>query len=236
VPLSLDQQNAYRARYAKQQPGWRPATEQYETLIRSQLKPDQHVLDIGCGRGGALEQLGVAVAFPIGIDPDHLSLVEHRLPDLPRAVALSSAIPLADHTVDLVLCSWVLEHISDPALTFSEIARVLRPGGTFIWMTPNANSLPAILNRVLHPLQEWLVPRLYGRHETDAFPVAYRANTQRQLDQLARNAGLQPHNFRRIEDPTYFAFHPLLFRVNVLLARTLPRSMAEHLVGAYSKL
>ncbi|MBN1679404.1 MAG: class I SAM-dependent methyltransferase [Anaerolineae bacterium] len=235
MPLSLDKQNAYRARYARLTPGWRPVTEQYEALIRDLLKPGWRVLDLGCGRGGVLEQLGAAIDRPLGMDSDHGSLVEHRLPDLPRAVAASDTIPLCAASVDLVLSSWVLEHLAEPARSFREVARVLRPGGLFVFIAPGANSPAALINRALHPLQRRLVPLLYGRAEADAFPVAYRANTRRQLDALARQTGLVPHTFRHVEDPTYFAFHPLLFRLNVMLARTLPRAMAEHILGAYGK-
>jgi SAM-dependent methyltransferase len=235
MPLPLEKQNRYRARYARQTPGWRPATDVYEMLIGERLRPGQWVLDLGCGRGGALEQLGAAVDHPLGLDSDLPSLLEHRLPDLPRMVALSDAIPLAAASVDLVLSSWVLEHLPDPARTFREVGRVLRSGGAFILLAPGAWSPAALLNRVLRPLQNWLVPLLYGRAETDAFPVVYRANTQRRIDALAREAGMACEAFRAIEDPTYFAFHPLVFRLNVALVRVLPRWMAEHLVGVYTK-
>jgi len=235
MPLSLDRQNAYRAQYARRRPGWQPATAQYEALIRAHLRPGQTVLDLGCGRGGALEQLGSLVERPIGLDPDLMSLIEHRVPDLPRAVALADALPLRAASVDLVLASWVLEHLADPARTFGEVARVLRPGGAMIFVAPGAYSPAALVNRALGPLQRWLVPRLYGRHEADAFPVVYRANTRRQIDALAGDAGLRLETLRHVSDPTYFAFHPLLFRLNAAVADRLPRAMAEHLVGVCVK-
>jgi ubiquinone/menaquinone biosynthesis C-methylase UbiE len=235
MPLSLERQNTYRARYAAQHPGWQPATHVYEALIRARIKPDVRVLDLGCGRGGVLEQLGPAVDHPLGLDPDHRSLIEHRLPDLPRGVATADALPLPAASVDLVLSSWVLEHLPDPAQTFGEVARVLRPGGAFVFLAPCANSPAALLNRALRPLQSRLVPLLYGRAETDAFPVVYRANTRCQIDRLARAAGLRIEEFRQVEDPTYFAFFPLMFRLNVMLVRLLPRAMSEHIVGAAIK-
>ena len=235
MPLSLDQQNAYRQRYARMRRGWRPATEVYESLIRQHLRPGQRVLDLGCGRGGAMEQLGAAGTHPLGFDPDHRSLVEHRLPDLPRAVATADALPLPAASLDLVLCAWVLEHLPDPARAFGEIGRALRPGGALVFLAPGAYSPAALLNRMLGSLQRWLVPLIYGRAEADAFPVVYRANTRGRLDRLARAAGLVPQAFRHIEDPTYFAFHPLLFRLNAAVCRLLPRGMAEHIAGVYVK-
>src|SRR5256885_8385387 len=165
MTLSLDQQNAYRAQYRSRRPNWQPATAVYESLIRQRLTTESRVLDLGCGRGGVLEQLGDAVAYPVGFDPDLDSLREHRLPQLPRAVAFAEHLPLRDACIDIVACSWVLEHLPDPLSVFAEVKRVLRKGGAFIFLTPNAISLVALLNRALRPLQNRLVPRLYGREE-----------------------------------------------------------------------
>ena len=62
MPLSLDQQNAYRAQYAADHPGWQPATARYESLIRAHLQPGMRVLDLGCGWGSL--SLYIAEKFP----------------------------------------------------------------------------------------------------------------------------------------------------------------------------
>jgi ubiquinone/menaquinone biosynthesis C-methylase UbiE len=232
MSLTLDRQNAYRAQYQALRPGWRPATEVYETLIRQQLRPDSRVLDLGCGRGGVLEQLGSAVSKPLGFDPDLISLREHRLPDLPRAEAFATQLPLRANSLDMIVCSWVFEHLEMPERVFAEITRTLRPGGCLIFLTPNSTSLVATINKILKPLQQTLVPRLYGRAEADTFPVVYRANTLRQINTLAANAGLKAEEIRLIEDPSYLAFHPLLFRLSVALAHVTP---PVHLVGMLVK-
>lgn len=236
MSLSLEKQNAYRQRYAQLTLGWQPATEVYAFLIRQYLQMGMHVLDVGCGRGGVLEQLGAAASYPIGLDPDWQSLAEHRLPDLPRFAATADHLPLENACLDMVLSSWVLEHLPDPEHTFQETARVLKTGGYFLFITPNATSPAAMLNRLLGPLQHRLVPKLYGREEVDTFQVMYRANTQRQLTQLAKNAGFEVVALRSIKDPTYFAFHPVLFRLSVWWSRIAPLGMAEHLVGVYRKI
>jgi ubiquinone/menaquinone biosynthesis C-methylase UbiE len=232
MTLTLDRQNTYRARYRALHPNWRPATEVYESLIRQRLRPGARLLDLGCGRGGVLEQLADAVTQPIGLDPDLSSLRQHRLPDLWRAVALADALPLGDGCIDLLVCSWVFEHLADPARTLAEVRRVLRPGGCLIFLTPNAHSLVVRLNRLMRPLQRALVPRLYGRTEADTFPVLYRINTPPRIAALASGAGLNCDLLRLIEDPSYLAFNPLLFRLSMSLARFTP---PVHIVGVLGR-
>lgn len=235
MPLSLDKQNAYRKRYSDMRPGWQPATAVYEALIRDRFRPGMRVVDLGCGRGGALEQLGETMSGALGLDPDVASLKEHRMPELPRAAAAAEALPLPDASVHLVFSSWVLEHLPDPSRAFREVSRILVAGGAFIFVTPGGYSPPALVNRALRRFQARLVPLMYGRDATDAFPMVYRANARRRIEALARESGLRLVRLDHIEDPTYFAFHPALFRVNVALARTLPHAMAEHLVGVCVK-
>ncbi|MFW6098202.1 MAG: methionine biosynthesis protein MetW, partial [Chloroflexota bacterium] len=85
--LPLDRQNTLREQYRRRHPQWRPATEVYAELVRQNLRPDSRVLDLGCGRGGLVEQLEHPLRLIAGVDPDHRSLREHRLP-LPCARAI----------------------------------------------------------------------------------------------------------------------------------------------------
>ncbi len=242
MPLTLDRQNAYRARYAARHPGWQPATAIYEALIRQAVgrtgaSPAPTILlDLGCGRGGVLEQLtDLPDIRPLGLDPDHASLRAHRLPGLLRAQATAEALPLPAAAADLALAAWVLEHLPDPARAFREVGRVLKPGGAFIFLTPNRNSPIALLNRLLRPLQRALVPRLYGRAEADTYPVVYRANTRRRIEALARAAGMTLETCRHIDDPTYLAFNDTLFWLSAQVTRWLPNTTAVHLVGVCRK-
>jgi hypothetical protein len=110
--------------------------------------------------------------------------------------------------------------------------RVLKPSGRILFITPNANSLVAILSRLLRPLQRHLVPRLYGRAEADTFPIYYRANTLNALRRLAERVGGTLEQVQRVPDPSYLAFTPFLFRLSCALAEITP---PVHLVGMIQK-
>lgn len=231
--LSLDQQEAYRRRYARVRPGWRPGSHVYQDAVAARLTPATRVLDLGCGRGGVMERLHPQAGFIAGLDPDLGSLREHRTSALARSSGLAKALPYADGSFDLVSCSWVLEHLPEPERAFAEVARVLVPGGRFIFLTPNAHHPLLVLNRALGWTRGRLVSQFYDRAEADTFPAFYRANTPAQIERLARAAGLERVALRFIGDPTYLAFNEVLFRLGCYLERVTPRRMRVHLVGEY---
>ena len=189
--LPLEQQNALRLAYRASHPGWRPATELYASLVRQHLATDARLLDLGCGRGGLVEQLEHPPEQIFGVDPDIGSLLTHRLP-LPRTAAMSDHLPFADDSFDLIFASWLLEHLAQPSLTFESIARVLKPGGLFAFITPNARHPLAALNRGFGrfaALQGWLVGHLYGRSSPDTFPTYYRVNSPSSLQFTGQKHG-----------------------------------------------
>lgn len=231
--LSLERQEAYRERYAAETPGWQPATHVYRDIVIECLSPSKRVLDLGCGRGGILESLHSQAGLAVGIDPDLLSLREHRTPALPRACVLGEHLPFSEDAFDLICCSWVLEHLTDPVAGFREVARVLRPRGHFVFVTPNRRHPLLALNRALRWTQGRLVDRLYAREVEDTFPAFYRANTRQEIDQWAGRVGLRPVAFRHVGDPTYLAFNELLYRLSCWLEQLTPPLLRVHLVGDY---
>jgi SAM-dependent methyltransferase len=229
--LSLDRQEEYRRRYAEKRPGWRPSSHVYRDLVAGSISPEAWVLDLGCGRGGVMERLHARTAFSVGLDADHRSLREHRAPMLDLTCGSADALPYGDDVFDLVCCSWVLEHLKEPGGAFSEVARALREGGRFVFLTPNARHPLLVLNRALHWTQGRLVNRLYDRTEPDIFPAFYRANTEERITRLASDAGFARVSVRTVDDPTYLAFNDPMFRLACLLERVTPPSRRVHMVG-----
>ncbi len=228
-----DRLEHYRHRYAALRPGWRSATARFQHRVAASLTAESRVLDLGCGRGGIVERLG-ALGTWVGIDPDLVSLQQHRSARLRRGCADSEHLPFASGTFDIVTASWVLEHLPHPAATFEEITRVMRPGGRFFFLTPNAaHPLPrlsAALAR-LQNVQDLAVGSVYGRSADDTFPVTYRANTIEAIERLAIRAGLRLVDVSMVDDPTYFAWNDFTFTVAAIAELLLPAGWQVHLVG-----
>ena len=232
--LPLTVQNAYRERYRALRPGWRSSGEQLEAMVRSHIGPESSVLDLGCGRGGVVELFWREVRLAAGLDPDAPSLTEHRAPGMPVIRGIGETIPFAGESFDLVVCVWVLEHLRDPSSTLREVRRVLKPGGHFVFLTPNIRNPLMLMNRIgkaLPLLQRRLVPRFYGRVEADTFPVQYRANTVSAVRSLARRSGLEIQELRVVSDPTYLALNGFMFRASAMAERLMPKSWGVHLLG-----
>lgn len=232
--LPLDAQNAYRDRYRRLRPGWRPSSDQLEGIVRGYLTRDSNVLDLGCGRGGVAEVVWREVRLGAGIDPDMSSLTAHRAAGMPVVRGVAENLPFAADSFDVVVSVWVLEHLVDPLGAFIEVRRVLRPGGHFVFLTPNLRNPLMVMNRLgkaLPALQRRLVPRVYGRDEADTFPVQYRANTERDVSTYARGSGLVVKELRVVPDPTYLAMNGVLFNASVMSERLMPKSWGVHLLG-----
>jgi 2-polyprenyl-6-hydroxyphenyl methylase / 3-demethylubiquinone-9 3-methyltransferase len=105
------------------------------------------VLDLGCGGGFMSEAMAKRGATVIGVDPTEAAVVAARAHASEEGLAIEyrvgsgEAIPLADRSVDCVVCVDVLEHVADVDSVLDEIARVLKPDGLFLFDTINRTML-----------------------------------------------------------------------------------------------
>jgi SAM-dependent methyltransferase len=110
-----------------------------KALLLNEARPQERVLDLGCGAGRFVRALQDHGAHPIGVEIADAALQRARAnaptADLRRAEP-DQPLPLADGEIDLVWCSEVLEHVADTAHTLSEIRRVLHTGGRLLLTTP----------------------------------------------------------------------------------------------------
>jgi len=99
--------------------------------------------------------------------------------------------PIDARSADLVVARYVLEHVSDPDGFMGSVTRVLRPGGAFVFLTPNRRSPVMWVPRLLsHRLHVRILAATRDADAADVFPTYYRANALGPLAELARRHGL----------------------------------------------
>jgi len=103
------------------------------------VEPGAVVLDLGCGAGTDLliaAQMAGHDGRAIGVDMTAsmldraaASAREMGLANVEVHEALVEALPVEDHSVDVVISNGVIDLVPDKDAVFDEIDRVLRPGG-----------------------------------------------------------------------------------------------------------
>lgn len=114
-------------------------------IARALGSGSKRVLDLGCGGGFLTNHLAASGHRVTGLDAADSALAIARERDATGAVTYEhgDATHLAhpDASFDVVCAMDFLEHVTDPARVVAEAARVLSPGGLFLFHTFNRNVL-----------------------------------------------------------------------------------------------
>jgi SAM-dependent methyltransferase len=192
-------------------------------VIERLVQPGDRLLDAGCGSGRLFTyDLRGRAGLIVGVDLTS-DVAQNPNIDAPLRASLT-ALPFASETFDLVICKHVLEHLDEPESAFHELARVLRPRGRLLILTPNRFHYVPLLASLLPASCQRLVASGRGLTREEVHPALYRANTPRRLRRLARQAGLRIAVLRLFETPpVYLAFHPVAFALGVAYERLVNR-------------
>jgi SAM-dependent methyltransferase len=136
--------------------------EQILPLAAKHLLGSSRVLDVGCGEGQVARlALAGGASRAVGVDPTWAQVGEAKArgggPTYARAGA--GRLPFADEAFDAVVACLVFEHIREVDEAIAEVARVLEPGGRFLFFlnhpllqTPNSGWID---DQVLDPPEQY---------------------------------------------------------------------------------
>lgn len=102
-------------------------------------RPVRDILDVGCGGGATLAWLagygGIDHAVGVDLLPERIARARTAWPTLEFHVADGRSLPFPDESFDAVVAMTVFSSVPADARAgmLNEVARVLRPGGTFVW-------------------------------------------------------------------------------------------------------
>ncbi len=235
----MNRQEFYRQQYRSLRPDWTDSLTLYRELIDECTHADTWLLDIGCGHGDFLRSVYSKTKHAYGIDPDKNALARNTAIKN-RAAGIADHLPFPHDVFDLVVSSWVLEHLDNPVNAFREAHRVLKPGGKVIFLTPNAwNYNVWIIRMIPNAFHDFFTRRLYNRQENDTYPVRYKINSIGTIDRVLTSVGFGKSRIILNGDPTYIGLNRPLFKVASAVERLLdtePLQRAKvHIIGIYQK-
>lgn len=156
------------------------------------------VLDIGCGGGFLSEEFAALGCRVTGVDPASASVAAARAHAAARGLRIDYRVgpgedlPARDAAFDVACCCDVLEHVADPDRVISETARVLKPGGVYLFDTLNRTWRSRLF--AIKVAQQWPLTRLtdVAFHDWDLFitPAELSAILERHGLACGETAGL----------------------------------------------
>jgi SAM-dependent methyltransferase len=201
-------------------PQLKDAQEIYEEAVSQYSTGINGWLDLGCGHRllpeWRIEQeraLVTRTPLLVGLDCDLGSLKNHR-----SMTALvhgdTSRLPFRDEAFDLVTSNMVFEHLQEPLGQMSEVFRILKPGGTLIFHTPNLLSIYTALSQAIPtPLKKRLISVLERRKPEDVFLTYYRINRISRIAGIANCVGFKVKTLRLVATNAQF---PMILPIAIL--------------------
>ncbi len=195
-----------------------------ERAIAARLRPTSAVLDIGCGRTAPnLVKLAGEARELYGIDVIDFTVEVPGVRLFKNDVCAMTDI--ADGSIDLCYSRAVMEHLERPEAAYAEIARVLKPGGAYVFVTPSIYDYGSIAARLIpNRFHGRIVNATEGRASEDVFPTVFGSNSKGRIERQARDVGLAVRRLEYIgQYPNYLVFNRVAFWLGSMYQKAIER-------------
>ena len=145
--------------------------------VCAHLERDLVVLDAGCGGGHIFQYPWKRdVRFLIGCDIGEALKTNRNIASGVNADL--SKLPFASESFDLIFSRYVWEHVDQPGRVFAEVARVLKPGGKLIILTPSKYHYVTAISRFTPQWVHGITATMMG--------IAHPTPSRRDIWQIAK--------------------------------------------------
>ena len=198
-------------------------TQIFYDWVREHIDPEHRILNVGAGpiSRSPVKVFRGEVARVVGVDIDPIVLEN---PELDEAfVSDGVTLPFGDCSFDIAVSDYVFEHVKSPAPFLKEIRRILKPGGSLFFRTPNRYHYVSLVGRFTPHWFHTLVANRVRGLPSDAhepYETYYRLNSAGQVRRLATEALFSRVELRHVEvEPSYLMFSTVPFLAGVLYER-----------------
>jgi len=194
--------------------GFNPTWQRHVAAYRvcALLLPPGRLLDLGCGVGHSYELLAPRETVGVDLDPEALAGQDRE-----TRVADMRALPFADGAFASVLSVQSIEHVPDPGRALAEVVRVLEPGGTAAFVTPNRLTF-ARADEIIDPYH-------YVEYSADQLEALCRGY----FDQVALHGLFGSARYGELVAAEQGRLNRLLARDPLRLRRLIPRRARQRL-------
>jgi SAM-dependent methyltransferase len=173
--------------------------------ILEAARKDCSILDVGANDGTfchGMHRIAEHAGHLAGVDPDRKMLERNPFISVRYFSTLEDA-EIAPESFDVLYSFFVFEHVVDEERFIQAAARVLKPGGQFFFITPNARHYFSILASLFAKLgiQRGVLGLVRTKELIDSYhyPAVYHLNRPKDIERIGRKYGFQQFEYRYCE-------------------------------------
>ncbi len=204
----------------------------YELAVKKLVTPGCSWAEVGCGRFifpsnfDLANELSNKAGFLFGVDSDDNIKDNPHLSDSFQGFIEDVK---TDRKFDLITLRMVAEHIAEPEQALDGIDSIAKPGTHVVIYTPGKWALMSILAR-LTPMSvhHYFKKILWNAQERDTFPVQFKMNTRKKLDNLFVSRGYEESYFSHLDDCRIFTRFYAVYHLELTFRQILNKLNITH--------